>query len=310
MIKTFDGEVGIYVKQLSTDEVFSYNAYEPWYFASAIKLPVAIELYRQLAAKQVSAHHKVKIVKSDYRDGAGKISWLRPGTTVSIGYILKQMLIESDNAATDILIRELGLTSVNQNLQNLVPWGFGPITSLLDVRKLAYGELHPSILTLSNLDFIEVKKSRSSKEKLKTLSKLTKTPIDQFKLTNINIAFENYYRKGFNTGSIAAYSKLLAMVAKDELPKPNNMPPLIEIMSESHTGKRRIISGLPKDFRFAHKTGTQRNRVCDLGVAYLPNQQNHVIIAACAKNFKHRRDAEKLLKNIGKSVSQSGVFKI
>ena len=39
-----------------------------------------------------------------------------------------------------------------------MPEGFGPITTLADVRRLIYGELHPAARTLSGKDFLALKR--------------------------------------------------------------------------------------------------------------------------------------------------------
>src|SRR5690606_15617431 len=52
--RSFAGELALYVKDLSTGTRYTYNAATPMYLASTVKIPVMIELFRQVEAKQVS----------------------------------------------------------------------------------------------------------------------------------------------------------------------------------------------------------------------------------------------------------------
>ena len=85
-----------------------------------------------------------------------------PGKALSVRYLLDQMLIHSDNTASDMLIRLVGIEQVNAVTRELVPEGFGPITTLADVRRLIYGELHPAARTLSGKDFSPSSGSRTT----------------------------------------------------------------------------------------------------------------------------------------------------
>lgn len=40
--ETLDGELGVYIKDLSGNRVLCYNCDENWYFASTVKIPLAI----------------------------------------------------------------------------------------------------------------------------------------------------------------------------------------------------------------------------------------------------------------------------
>ena len=136
------GELGIYLKDLDTGVSASYHGEEAWYLASTVKVPVAIAVMRRIDQDTLTLDSTLRLLESDYVDGAGPTKRHAPGTELSVRYLMDQMLIHSDNTASDMLIRLVGLDAVNAVTRELVPEGFGPITTLADVRRLIYGELH------------------------------------------------------------------------------------------------------------------------------------------------------------------------
>ncbi|WP_404840924.1 hypothetical protein [Alkalilimnicola ehrlichii] len=62
--------------------------------------------------------------------------------------------------------------------------------------------------------------------------------------------------------------------------------------------------------RFAHKTGTQYARTCDMGVATVAANGRRIVIAACTRGELSRARSEAALRAVGKAVTESGVFQI
>lgn len=300
ILSAADGNFGIYIKSLATGEEFSYNANRPWYLASAIKLAVANELYRQIEEDKINFSDTYTISASDYRDGAGKTNFVKVGGDMTIRQLTEQMLIESDNAATDILIKRLGLDNVNRSLNEIVPSGFSPISTLLDVRRLAYGEFNPRAIDLDNLDFFALKKIKRESKKISWLKKKLNLSQDQLQASTLRDAFEKYYDTQLNSGTLPAFAELLIHSAKN--------PDLMQIMSKATTGDKRVSKGLPKGLHFAHKTGTQLARICDMGIVYKTSPQKGLIINICAEKFKSSANAEKIFQEIAKAISSTKVF--
>ena len=147
------GQLGVYVKDMQTGISVSYHGEDAWYLASTVKVPIAIAVMRRVEQDDLTLDSPVTLLASDYVDGAGPTNSHAPGKALSVRYLLDQMLIHSDNTASDMLIRLVGIEQVNAITRELVPEGFGPITTLADVRRLIYGELHPAARTLSGKDF-------------------------------------------------------------------------------------------------------------------------------------------------------------
>ncbi len=169
----FDGALNVYVKDLTTGEAYGHNALTPAYLASTMKLLVMLEVLHQVDAGRLTLEDEVTFTPEDLRDGAGPVKNAAPGTTFTVGYLLDVMMGDSDNAATDLLIRLVGLENVNKNAANR-KLRFGHITTLLDVRRHVYGELHPEGFNLTPDQIFALWTERKLPARARRLSQMVK----------------------------------------------------------------------------------------------------------------------------------------
>jgi len=304
---SFQGELDFFVKDLSSAEECASSSEEPTYLASGVKIPIAIELLRRVEQGKLSLDKKIKIKSSDYIDGNGETNYLKPGSMVSLRFLLEQMLIHSDNTASDLLIGELGLNNINASLRRMVPKGFYDITTLADVRRHAYSGIHPRAFELKNSELITVKGPDNSR--VRKLASLLQLKPEEAAGKSLDAAFSTYYASHLNSAYLPAFGELLRQIAQGEALKEAGTESLLGIMSRVETGKNRIKAGLGREFVWAHKTGTQYSRVCDFGLAWARAQpEKKVVIAACGRGFSKREQAETALRLLGKAVKESGVF--
>lgn len=261
------GELGVYVKDLSSGVTVSLRGEESWYLASGIKVPVAIAVLRAVEQGRLSLDTTVRLAESDYVDGAGHTNRRRPGSRLPVRFLLEQMLVYSDNTASDLLIGLVGLEQVNQLVHQQSPEGFGTITTLADVRRHAYSGFHPAAFKLTGRDFLRIKAQGNERRRIDELARLLSLRADELALGDFDSAFAAYYRTDLNTGSLTAYGTLLESLVNGQLLQPEMTAYLMDVLFSVKTGTQRIKAGLPSTAAFAHKTGTQHRRICDLGVA-------------------------------------------
>jgi beta-lactamase class A len=104
----FPGKAGIWVKNLTTGEEASVRADEFFNSASVIKLPV-LALAMQMADKgELSLAERITINAADFRGGTGVFHYNDPGLQPTLHDVLMQMIITSDNTATDLAIGKVG----------------------------------------------------------------------------------------------------------------------------------------------------------------------------------------------------------
>lgn len=280
---------------------------ESIYLASTVKVPIAIEVLAQVDAKKISLDDEVTINLDDYVDGNGPLKFKKPGDRVSVRYLIEQMIICSDNMASDMLIRTVGLDKINTLAHNLIP-GSSPITTLKDVRRHIYSELHDKAFELPGQSFIELNGIGDPMAKLEKFSSLIRLGKEQLKLQNVHEAYEAYYRKGLNSASPRSYSKILETLWEGKILSPSSREFLLQTMLKTETGKDRIKAGLKQPWVFAHKTGTQHQRIGDVG--YIWNQKNihrkPIIVVSFVKNIQQKEISSKLLEEVGRAVMKTG----
>jgi beta-lactamase class A len=116
---------GIYIKSLDTGEEIAINADATMDTMSAIKIPLLVDVYRQVDAGRINTADRIVMHTSDKRFGTGVLRTLDNGLDLSFHDALMLMIIQSDNTGTDMAfakaggpahvtqtMRELGLNSI------------------------------------------------------------------------------------------------------------------------------------------------------------------------------------------------------
>ena len=114
----FPGKAGIWVKHLTLGEEAAVHADDSFNSASVIKLPVLVLAMQMAERGELSLAERITINASDFRGGTGVFHYNDPGLQPTFHDVLMQMIITSDNTATDIAIGKVGgVEKVNGWLQ-------------------------------------------------------------------------------------------------------------------------------------------------------------------------------------------------
>jgi beta-lactamase class A len=108
-----------YAKHLASGRVIAVRPDQPMNTLSVIKIPVMILAYRDAEAGRLKLDERYTIRPEDMRRGSGLLQRFAPGISPTYRDIITQMIITSDNSATDIMIHKVGLARVNEMLQSL-----------------------------------------------------------------------------------------------------------------------------------------------------------------------------------------------
>jgi beta-lactamase class A len=315
-------KIGVYVQDLDTGASASYQAGQRWYLASMVKVPVAVAVLRGVERGQYTLDTTLTLRASDYVDGAGGTNSRPVGAVLSVRYLLEQMIVYSDNTASDMLIDLVGVSEVNALVSSLVPDGIQRITGLGEIRRILYGSLVPRADKLSGQDLILLNRERVDADRLALLARMVDTPRALFQLPTLDAAYKTYYASGLNSGRLDAFGELLGMLAEGQLLTPEYTGFLLRLMEKVATGTHRIKAGLPPDARFAHKTGTQRRRTCDAGLVRVPDASQalqerpdpqgppgrRVIVVACTRDEPSLAHSELALMQVGAAICRSGLL--
>ena len=104
----FPAKAGVWVKHLTTGEEASVRGDSAFNSASVIKIPVMVLSFQMAEKGQLSLSERITINASDFRGGSGIFRYHDPGLQPTFRDVLLQMIITSDNTATDLAIAKVG----------------------------------------------------------------------------------------------------------------------------------------------------------------------------------------------------------
>lgn len=120
LIKSHRGRVAVAVKHLKTGKTFFHRENELMPTASLIKFPVMVEAFRQAKMGQVKLDMMLTLEAGDKVPGSGILTrHFSAGAKISLRDAIRLMIAYSDNTATNLVLDEVGLKSVNDTMRKL-----------------------------------------------------------------------------------------------------------------------------------------------------------------------------------------------
>lgn len=115
--ESYDGVMGIFIKDLTSGQTFAVNADTVFPQASSIKIPILIELMRQAQEGKLNLAERVEIHRANLVGGSGALQFFSEGgSAVSLRDLAVLMVVLSDNSATNLIIDRVGMENVNAML--------------------------------------------------------------------------------------------------------------------------------------------------------------------------------------------------
>ncbi len=107
-IEDYHGVAGLYVWDLEGDYGYGIRPDEEFFTASIIKVPIMVAVYRKVDEGELSFSQEIEIKEEDWAAGAGWLQWEKAGTKQTLGDLLLLMMTQSDNVASNALVRTVG----------------------------------------------------------------------------------------------------------------------------------------------------------------------------------------------------------
>lgn len=303
------GSLGVYVKRLKDGETYSHGADQPWYLGSTVKVFVAITVLQQVDAGRLKLTDKVQLQDGD-RIEAGPLVWEKAGASFTVQSLLKRMVVDSDNTASNMLIRTVGEDRVNESAKAAMGTqhtkDFRKITSLDQVRYDVYAEIHPDARKLTNQQLVTIAAAPMGPKRVDAVRAALKLEISDLQAKTIDEAYDRYYQRASNTLSLEAYGDMLEALVKGKLLSAKSQQLLFTDMKIAIFTNYRLQAGLPKTVPFIHKTGTQYQRACHVGVINPGNSgADAIVVATCAAGLDEQKEAGKVFERVGRAITQT-----
>lgn len=297
----------MWVKRLDTGEVVAHQAGERWYLGSSAKVPIAIAVLRAVEAGQLALDTRLAVQEGDRIDGPGELVWAKSGTRYTVDSLLTRMLGVSDNTAANLLVRAVGEDALNRVAAELLAPGPVRLTTLTQVRRDVYGQIHPDAARLPNDTLVRIAAAEMGPARLEAVRRALGVPVSALRVRSITEAYDRYYAGGANSATLQAYGGMLERLVRGQLLGPEATQRLFRYMKFGQRGDYRLEGGIPKSEAIIHKTGTQHRRACHMLVA---NPQDGgaraVVITTCAADMDDVREAGDIFRRVGEAVSAGG----
>ena len=248
------GPVGVTATVLETGESATLNGNQQWRMQSVYKFPIAMAVLAQVDRGKLKLDQKIRVEASDVLQGSRILNEKSQGMEFSLAELLKYMVSESDNTASDVLLRQVG---------------------------------EPRIVTeyLRGLGVNNIVVANTEKE----LGQDTAVQYRNYATPDATVVLLRAFHEG---KGLSKSSQAL----------------LLQLMTETTTGPKRIKGLLPDGTVVAHKTGTSStvNGVTaatnDVGLVTLPNGRHMAIAVFVSDSGANNAVREEVIAKVAKAA--------
>jgi beta-lactamase class A len=299
--RRFKGRISVYVSDYTRGVRYRHDIDKPCYLASGVKITFMLEVFRQVQRGILSMDDVLTYEADDVRDGAPRINKKKLGDRVTVRELLGLMIHASDNSASDMLVRKVGIENVNLGLAAEGFSGFGRITSLLDVRRGVYRAVDPAADDLGPLEIRKLRWTSIWDPQVRQLERMVGKPPRTYRKEDLLAAYDRFYETGVNHAKLETVGDLLERLAQRTLVSEAASEEMLKLLYGVGTGHNRIRARLPPGTPVAHKTGSQYERICDLGLIGLPDE-TQLVVASCMAGGEDRVAAEATLAAVARKA--------
>ena len=257
------GTVGVAAVHVESGRRVLHNESLPFQMASTYKVPIAAFVLALVDRGQLALDELVTVQPQDFVIGGTIGDRLRPvETAFSVRLLLERMLIESDNSATDVLLRIAG----------------GPAAVTAHVRALGLPTMQIDRPTSGILEDAYGTTFPAGAEERFAYFERTRLP------EGLGVPAEAAQRYDRDLRDVTAPVEMTALLERLQQRDPALLTIaradlLLSIMERCTTGGARLRALLPAGTVVANKTGTFGGTVNDAGIITLPERGGHVVVS-------------------------------
>jgi beta-lactamase class A len=274
----FPATAGFYVKHLTTGEEAAVNGDMHFESASTIKLTTLVLAFRMADAKQLDLNERVVLKADDFRGGSGVYRYKGPGLNPTVRDLLTEMIITSDNTATDLMMAKVGGTA--KIVEFLHANGFKDIRpnfTTFEYFRGIYATLDPKYATLGHEDVFALCCAATTLSNFPPLSPARQALAKEVqghpgnaKLGAALMARGSDEKTWFGIATPAEMGKLLEGIEKGTLASAGSSDEMRRMLRNTLSSGTAVASALKLYISppIGHKTGDTTGVTNDVGIVY------------------------------------------
>lgn len=292
LTQAYGEEVGVAVTEVERGWTAGVDLHRPYPQQSVSKLWVAIAVMKAADEGRLDPEAPLTLTEGDrsvfFQPVAYKIGPAGYQTTTSD--LLRRALVESDNAANDRLMREMGgPDGIAATLTDMGLTGVRVGAYERDLQALTAGLVwQPDYGIGWNFQAARARLPRVERE----------------------AALQAYLADPLDGVAPAEITAALAGLARGELLSEVSTARLLGLMREARTGPRRLKGGLPEGWIIAHKTGTGQDYggasvgINDVGLLTAPDGRTYAVAVMMRRTWKSVPERLAFMQSVSRAVAE------
>lgn len=290
LARSFDGEVGIAVEDLREGWTVDWNGRRSFPQQSVAKLWTVLAALDAVDSGRLNLDDAILVTPGDlsvFNEPLASRVW-EGSYSASVRELLALAIIESDNAANDILVRRLGGREAVQAV--MARKGLPGISAGVEQRllqsRIAGMDWRPELDGGFNFEAARARVPYARRA----------------------AAMRSYLADPDDGAEPLAMAHALAALDAGQLLSPASTALLLDLMRRSVHGPERLKGGLPPGWTIAHKTGTGQHLgllhvgANDVGVITAPDGHSYAVAVFVGQSIRPLAWREALMRNVARSV--------
>lgn len=297
--------MGFYMKHIESEKSIAIDADKIFPLGSVFKLAVMVETFRQADAGMLSLDERIELETRHYCIGEGLLQYLQPGLKLTIRDLIALMIIATDNTASEMLWKRIGIQRVNMLIREM---GLAKTSIYIPYREsflmsMGYGPYKDLTIPEAARRW----KNLSDMERMKALNETEREAAD-LTIEDFRKKYETIYgvkaQKRMktqriydeifdNVGAPREIGILLEKIVNHEAVSAESSETILSLLMRQESAAS-MSSLLSPDIPVALKSGDTAGSVANAGVIYV-SSDSHVVLCCFFKNIQDGQKGKAVL---------------
>ena len=307
----FPARTSIYLKHLTTGEEAAVRAADSFNSQSVIKVPIMIRAFQLAEAGRLDLDERVTLRRADLRDGTGIFQYADLGLAPTVRDLLLQMIITSDNTATDQMTTRVGGVDGLNTWLAQSGYSMRMVNRGHEYRRKLLARLDPRLAAITAEETTGLQYAMSDNSVFEHYRPLFTGPraawLDVVRDPANRRSHADNQRKlmvedrNYWLGDMSAHEigRMLEGIERGTIASPESCATMRTFLRRQLAGSRRLPHFI--DVPVGHKTGDSGNIANDVGIIYA--RSGPIVIAVMVNGITGSYgEAEDRIGQIGKLV--------